>query len=120
VPGSRTIPPPLTSQRIADLAASFQAAVVDVLVGKCEQTLDRTGRTTLLVGGGVGANTVLRQRLQEMAAHRGIEVIIAPRQYCTDNAAMGALGWELWERGIFSPLDTDVNPGLVRKRAAAQ
>ena len=119
-PGSRTIPPPLTSQRIADLAASFQAAVVDVLVGKCEQTLDRTGRTTLLVGGGVGANTVLRQRLQEMAAHRGIEVIIAPRQYCTDNAAMGALGWELWERGIFSPLDTDVNPGLVRKRAAAQ
>jgi N6-L-threonylcarbamoyladenine synthase len=42
---------------------------------------------------------------------------IAERAYCTDNAAMGALGWELLERGMTSPLDLDVKPGLVRKRA---
>ncbi len=120
-PGSRSqaTPPPMTPQRTADIAASFQAAVVDVLVGKCDQVLTRIGRTTLLVGGGVAANTLLRERLQQLAAHRQIELIVAPREYCTDNAAMGALGWELWEREMFSPLDMDVLPGLVRKRAVA-
>ena len=115
-PGSRVPTPPLTPQRIADLAASFQAAVVDVLVGKCDQTLKRTGRKTLLVGGGVAANSVLRERLQQLADRRRVDLIVAPREYCTDNAAMGALGWELWERELFSPLDVDVTPGLVRKR----
>ncbi|MEK6261386.1 MAG: tRNA (adenosine(37)-N6)-threonylcarbamoyltransferase complex transferase subunit TsaD [Planctomycetota bacterium] len=120
IPGARAQPPPLTPQRIADLAASFQAAVVDVLVGKCEQTLQRTGRKTLLVGGGVAANSLLRERLQKLANRRRIDLIIAPREYCTDNAAMGALGWELWERGMLSPLDVDVTPGLVRKRPTSQ
>lgn len=72
----------------------------------------------MLVGGGVAANTLLRERLKQLASLRRIELIIAPREYCTDNAAMGALGWELWEREMFSPLDMDVLPGLVRKRAA--
>ena len=56
IPGSRTPAPPMTDQRLADIAASFQAAVVDVLVAKCRQTLQRFGRPTLLVGGGVAAN----------------------------------------------------------------
>lgn len=115
-PGARQQPPPLTPQRIADLAASFQAAVVDVLVGKCEQALQRTRRPRLLVGGGVAANTLFRQELERLAERMRIEVLISPREYCTDNAAMGALGWELWERGLFCPLDVDVNPGLVRMR----
>lgn len=115
-PGARAQPEPLTPQRIADLAASFQAAVIDVLVGKCRQALRQTNRSTLLVGGGVAANGVFRQRLDELAAAEKIEVIIAEREHCTDNAAMGALGWELWERGLTSPLDLDVSPGLVRKR----
>ncbi len=119
-PGSRVHPLPLTQQRIADLAASFQAAVVDILVGKCEQALDQTGRSTLLVGGGVAANSCFRQRLQELAARKHLDLIIAPREYCTDNAAMGAIGWELWDRGLVAPLDVDVTPGLVRKRHATQ
>lgn len=119
-PGARVQPPPLTPQRVADLAASFQAAVIDVLVGKCEQALKRTGRTTLLVGGGVAANSYFRQRLQELAERRRVQLVIAPREYCTDNAAMGAIGWELWDRGLFAPLDVDVTPGLVRMRTAAK
>ncbi len=119
-PGSRAKSPPLTDQRIADLAASFQAAVVDVLVGKCEQALRQTGRSMLLVGGGVAANSVFRQRLHELAARMQVELVIAPREYCTDNAAMGAIGWELWDRGLFAPLDVDVMPGLVRMRSAAR
>ena len=119
-PGARVQPPPLTASRIADLAASFQAAVVDVLVGKCEQALDRTGRFMLLVGGGVAANSCFRQRLQELAERKRIELVIAPREYCTDNAAMGAIGWELWDRGMFAPLDVDVMPGLVRLRSTAR
>lgn len=115
-PGARAQPLPLTTQRVADLAASFQAAAIDILVGKCDQALRKTGRKTLLVGGGVAANGVFRHRLEELASRRKIEVIIAPREHCTDNAAMGALGWELWERGLTSPLDLDVKPGLVRKR----
>ncbi|RLS78918.1 MAG: tRNA (adenosine(37)-N6)-threonylcarbamoyltransferase complex transferase subunit TsaD, partial [Planctomycetota bacterium] len=54
-PGARAQPLPLTPQRVADLAASFQAAVVDSLIGKCDQALKQTGRRTLLVGGGVAA-----------------------------------------------------------------
>lgn len=115
-PGARAKPLPLTPQRIADLAASFQAAAIDVLVGKCDQALQQTGRACLLVGGGVAANSLFRQRLHELAERRQIELIIALREHCTDNAAMGALGWELWERGLTSPLDLDVKPGLVRKR----
>jgi N6-L-threonylcarbamoyladenine synthase len=117
-PGARQSVPELTSQRIADLAASFQAAVVDVLVGKCDQALKQTGQSRLLVGGGVAANSSFRQKLQQLADRRKIEVVIAPNEYCTDNAAMGAIGWELWERGLFTPLDADVTPGLVRKRNA--
>lgn len=113
-PGSREQPPPLTPERAADLAASFQAAVVDVLVGKCEQALQQTGRRTLCVGGGVAANGVFRQRLAEMADRRGIRLVIAPKDLCTDNAAMGALGWELYERQLFAELDCDVVPGLMR------
>lgn len=115
-PGARAQPVPLTPQRVADLAASFQAAAIDVLVGKCDQAIARTGRSRLLVGGGVAANSVFRQRLEELANKRKFELFIAERSYCTDNAAMGALGWELLERGMTSPLDLDVTPGLVRKR----
>lgn len=115
-PGARVQPPPLTPQRIADLAASFQAAAVDVLVGKCEQALKRTGHRRLLVGGGVAANSLFRQRLNDLAKQRSIELVIAEREHCTDNAAMGAIGWELLERRLTSPLNLDVKPGLVRRK----
>lgn len=113
-PGSRETPPPLTDQRRADIAASFQAATIDILIRKCEQALVQTGRTTLCVGGGVAANSTFRAALQELCSRRDIRLIIAPREFCTDNAAMGAIGWELYERGLFAPLDADVTPGLMR------
>lgn len=114
IPGSRETPIEMSPQRAADLAASFQAAAVDVLVGKCEQALKQTGRQTLCVGGGVAANGVFRNALSEMAGRRGARLVIAPRELCTDNAAMGGLGWELFERGLLAPLDVDVTPGLMR------
>jgi N6-L-threonylcarbamoyladenine synthase len=114
-PGATAAAPPLTEQRQRDLAAEFQAAVVDVLVEKCRRALRQTGRNRLLVGGGVAANQQLRERLAETAARSGVEVRFAPRQYCTDNAAMAALAWEAFDRGVVAPLDIDVTPGLVRR-----
>ncbi|OAI52613.1 tRNA threonylcarbamoyl adenosine modification protein TsaD [Planctomyces sp. SCGC AG-212-M04] len=116
-PGSQTSVPPLTPEHIADLAASFQEAVVDVLVGKCEQAIRKTGRKALCVGGGVAANARLRERLQEMCARRKIDLWVSPREFCTDNAAMAAMAWDLLEAGRTSPLDVDVLPGLVRKHS---
>ena len=113
-PGKHAPPPPeLTANRIADLCASFQEAVFDVLIGKCEQALRRLGAERLLIGGGVAANGRFRERLQELTA-RGIEVHVAPREYCTDNAAMGAVAWDLLEAGRTADLDVDVHPGLLR------
>ncbi len=94
----------------ADVAASFQQAVVDVLVGKCRQALRQTGLRHLAVGGGVTANKSLRGGLETMAAAEGIELHIPPMHLCTDNAAMAALAIEKWQRGQFAPLDIDAEP----------
>jgi len=72
----------------ADLAASFQAAIVDVLVAKCLQALDQEGMERLVVAGGVGANTQLREGLQRGVARRGGTVYFPPLALCTDNGAM--------------------------------
>ena len=72
----------------ADLAASFQEAIVDVLVAKCLQALEREGMQRLVVAGGVGANVLLRERLTKEARTRGCEVFFPPLALCTDNGAM--------------------------------
>jgi N6-L-threonylcarbamoyladenine synthase len=72
----------------ADLAAAFQAAVVDVLVAKCAAALKQEGLARLVVAGGVGANARLRERLQGAAAARGGAVYFPPLRLCTDNGAM--------------------------------
>jgi N6-L-threonylcarbamoyladenine synthase len=72
----------------ADLAASFQAAIVDVLAAKCARALEREGMQRLVVAGGVGANALLRARLQEDAQRRGGHVFFPPLRLCTDNGAM--------------------------------
>ncbi|MCA8997013.1 MAG: tRNA (adenosine(37)-N6)-threonylcarbamoyltransferase complex transferase subunit TsaD [Planctomycetaceae bacterium] len=113
-PGSRTPPPELTKQRVADLAASFQEAVVDILIAKCELALKTYHRTNLCIGGGVAANTRFRDRLADLESRTGSSVSVAPTSLCTDNAAMGAIAWELFEIGQFADLDLDVTPGLVR------
>ncbi|HEY1784541.1 MAG TPA: tRNA (adenosine(37)-N6)-threonylcarbamoyltransferase complex transferase subunit TsaD [Pirellulales bacterium] len=101
--------------RVANLAASFQAAVVDCLVGKAMLALDRTGLTTLCIGGGVAANTLLRERLGQAAAQRGIRLVIPPMRLCTDNAVMGAIAVEQLKAGLVDQLDIDIKPGLVRR-----
>ena len=115
VPGSRQpAPPPLTPNRVADMAASFQAAVVDVLVAKCELALRQTGHRNLCIGGGVAANRELREKSMQLGKRLDCDVYFAPLNLCTDNAAMGAIAWELFEAGRVAPLDLDVTPGLVR------
>lgn len=113
-PGAKKQPPPLTPERIADLAASFQATVVDVLVGKCQQALEKYNYSTLCVGGGVAANALLREQLTQMTNKAGIHLSMAPTDLCTDNAAMAAIAWHHLDQGRIADLDLDVNPGLVR------
>ena len=105
----------LTPQQIADLAASFQEAVVDSLIAKTRLALERTGEGVLCVGGGVAANRRLRQRLAELAAEMEIELHIAPPDMCTDNAVMGAIAFERLRAGKVEGLDLESAPGLVRK-----
>ncbi len=68
----------------ADLAASYQRAIVEALARRAEKALERTGRARLAVGGGVAANGPLRERLGQL----GVELHVPPRELCTDNAAM--------------------------------
>ncbi len=104
----KMVPPP-TDQKRADLAASFQEAVVDVLVGKCRQALQQTGLKRLAVGGGVSANQRLREKLLTLDA----EVFIPPMNLCTDNAAMAALAVEKWKLGDFAPPELDAQPNFL-------
>jgi N6-L-threonylcarbamoyladenine synthase len=100
----------LTSQSKVDLAASFQQAVIDVLVEKSRQALESTGLKVLSVGGGVAANGAFRQALESMTARHGYELVIPPMALCTDNAAMAALAVEKWKAGRLSSLDLDAEP----------
>ena len=104
----------LSEKTIADLAASFQEAVVDCLIEKSLVALGKTGLKTLAVGGGVAANSRLRERLQETCDKKGITLHIAPRELCTDNAVMGAIALERLRAGLTEPLTLDIKPGLVR------
>ncbi len=100
--------------RVADLAAGFQEAAVEVLVEKSRQALRQHGYRRLCVGGGVAANRLFREQLQQMADRERIELCVAPLDLCTDNAAMAAIAWEYFEQSRFAGLDADVLPGLVR------
>ena len=113
-PGAYRQPPPLTPQRQADIAASCERAIVDVLVAKAIQALELTGHQTFCLGGGVAANRLLRSELRAALERKQIRLIIAPSEYCTDNAAMGAIAWEKFHAGQFADLTLDPIPGLVR------
>ena len=104
----------IPQKKIADVAASFQAAVVDCLAGKAMLALEQSGMNTLCVGGGVAANHVLRDRLQAECDQAGITLHIAPFRLCTDNAIMGAIAIERLKAGFIEDLSLDISPGLVR------
>jgi N6-L-threonylcarbamoyladenine synthase len=85
----------------ADLAASFQEAVVDVLVAKVMRAAASTGARASAMGGGVAANSRLRQRFAEACQQAGLDYLVPSRAYCTDNAAMiaAAAHWRLANDG---------------------
>lgn len=98
----------LCPQDIADIAASFQAAVTDVLVTKTMSAVEQTGAHTVVVGGGVAANTALRQALTGTCHDRGITLHLTPMRYCTDNGAMIAyMGHQLLVSGQIDPLSLE-------------
>ena len=113
-PGAAAPSAPLDERAVADLAASFQEAVVDCLVAKTMLAVERTALDVLCVGGGVAANGRLRDRMAQETARRGIELVIPPLKLCTDNAVMGAIAIERLKAGLTEPLTLDVAPGLLR------
>jgi N6-L-threonylcarbamoyladenine synthase len=96
-----------------DLAASFQEAIVDVQVAKTIDAAQARRVDTILLGGGVVANTRLRERMQEAAARAGLEVRFPSLPLCTDNGAMiAAAGESRLQRGERTPFDVGADPGL--------
>ena len=98
---------------LPDIAASFQEAVVDVQVQKTMRAAEEKAVSAIVLGGGVVANSRLRERMAEEAATRGLHLLHPSPELCTDNAAMiaSAGGFRL-ARGERSPLDLMVEPGL--------
>lgn len=80
----------MSDKEIADIAASFQAAVTDVLTIKTIRAADHIKAKTVLLGGGVAANSTLREQLQKACDETGRKLLIAPKSLCTDNAVMVA------------------------------
>jgi N6-L-threonylcarbamoyladenine synthase len=105
----------LSTELVADVAASFQQAVVDCLVAKAILALETTGLELLCVGGGVAANRLFRSQLQSEVGSRGAKMLIAPLELCTDNAVMGAIAFERLKANDFDSLELDIVPGLVRR-----
>ncbi len=101
---------------VADLAASFQEAIIDPLVDRTIRAARESGARTVLLAGGVSANTRLRERLaQAVASGLGsdTEFRVPPFEYCTDNAAMVAgAAWYVLRRGGQAGWETDVHPRL--------
>jgi N6-L-threonylcarbamoyladenine synthase len=97
----------MSTQEIADIAASFQAAVIDALVKKTQRAAKKMGAKTVLLGGGVAANSQLRAALKEMcdSSSSPMMLLVAPKQYCTDNAVMVAsLAYYKFKAGLFADL----------------
>lgn len=100
----------MSEKQIADIAASFQKAVIDVLVKKTQRAIEKISAKTVLLGGGVAANTPLREALQEMcdSAVPAKKLLIAEKKYCTDNAVMVAsLAYHKYKASVFADLSLE-------------
>ena len=104
----------------ADVAASFQKAVIEVLVQKSLEALSETNLDTLVLAGGVAANSALERRLREASAEHGIHFYYPDKILCTDNAAMIACrGYYQSRAGLFSDLRLNAVPGLSLQNVEA-
>ena len=102
-----------TDQEIADIAAGFQASVVDVLEEKVRRAVVSTNHKNVILAGGVAANRLLRHRLRELSEKMDIKLYYPPLKYCTDNAAMiAAAGVLYYEKGWTSELTVPAVPNL--------
>lgn len=105
----------LTPPQVADIAASFQAAVIDVLRTKLRRAVKLTGARTIVIGGGVSANSALRAAATELAARLRCTLRLPAMKYCVDNAAMIAgLGYHYHRLGRTSDLDLEAQATVRR------
>lgn len=91
----QALPQPVSQKQVADLAASYQQAIVDSLVRKVTQAFKQTDEKKLIIAGGVGANRCLREALSTLGKTKGIDVHYPALKWCTDNGAMIALAGAL-------------------------
>ncbi|MEA3366552.1 MAG: tRNA (adenosine(37)-N6)-threonylcarbamoyltransferase complex transferase subunit TsaD, partial [Planctomycetota bacterium] len=98
----------LSDPEVADVAASFQECVVDVLVGKTVRAADACGLDRIVLGGGVAANRRLRERMRRAAEEAGLDLVLPEMRFCTDNAAMVAgLAYHHVRAGQMDDLDLE-------------
>lgn len=98
--------PDFVEKNMADLAASLQCAIIDILINKLAKAVDVTGVSTVAIGGGVSANSGVRTAVADFCRERGLKAFIPPRAFTTDNAAMVAMaGYFKYLDGNFCPLD---------------
>ena len=104
---------PMDRKRLADLCASFQESIVEVLVAKTISAAQAFGVNDIAIAGGVAANSSLRARLSSAAEAAGLRLFVPSLCYCTDNGAMiAAVGQRKHQRGVYSPLNETTVPGL--------
>jgi N6-L-threonylcarbamoyladenine synthase len=109
----RYLLPKLETLHLPDLCASFQEAVVDVLVAKTLRAAEVTRRKIVAVSGGVSCNSRLREKFAQACDRRGLSLRLAEPRLCTDNAAMiGYVASLMYAHGESSPLEADINPNL--------
>lgn len=104
----------IDEQTRADICASFQAAVIDVLVEKTIRAARQFGVRDIAVAGGVSANSALRKQMHQQCRQENFRLFIPAFEYCTDNAAMIAMvGWMKLQRGMRSSYDLNAVPNLA-------
>ncbi len=98
--------PDFIEHNLADLAASLQRTIIDILIDKLAKAIDSTGVRTVAIGGGVSANSGVRAAVADLCAAKGVEAFIPERKFTTDNAAMVAIaGYFKYLDKIFCPYD---------------
>ena len=105
--------PNFIAENMADLAASLQKTIIDILMKEVIKASEQTGLTDIAIAGGVSANSGLRQRLADLSTERGWRSFIPRLEYCVDNAAMIAqAAWFKLERGEFAEMTVTADPRL--------